>query len=332
MGCACNPGEQSSTNEIKLSSGNSPKNKDYLKVEKFKNVNNTMNSNLNDIDVKNENYMNSKKEENYSDLDYEEANNITNFSKNENTLDNKSIKSSRSLKSSYSDTYNCLDHHKNHKNKNNSDITRENNDETTIELDNTSQFKSSLYNKINQFRKNSLIFNELLERIKTMIVKENNIYYLAVNDTLLKLNRGPEKFSLKSKISENKKELIYDEVFELNISSENTEKIIKSLKENKLCMLTIEKIFKDHYLKLMDLGYSLNGFYYDISIISSDLSLILQVIDDNIYENQRYLILSSEENTRIGITPIFFNYENNTDLEKTHVISFISYGFNYYED
>ena len=97
-------------------------------------------------------------------------------------------------------------------------------------------------------------------------------------------------------------------------------------------MQSIEKIFKDHYLKLMDLGYSLNGFYYDISIISSDVSLILQVIDDNIYENQRYLILSSEENTRIGITPIFFNYENSTDLEKTHVISLISYGFNYYED
>lgn len=349
MGCACNTGnsgENSSLNEIKLLTASSPSNKENFKNEKIikskkfanndsTNISNYESNIASNLNIKsNEGYINISKisydkksnhNQSNSDLDYEDADNINfNFKSNINNKDGKIDNfdlDNKSEKSKYSDTneYNRECNYSDNKNMN-----------LPLEFDVEENYKVNLFRKINLFREDSSKFHEKIENIKKLIILEENSYFIKINNSLIRLNNGPDAFTLKHKNLSGKRQLIYDQNFEITFSLENSNKIISGIKENeKVCKFLIERIFKDQYLKLLKLGYSLNGFYYDICVASSDLSVILQVVDDNIFFNQRFKILSSDENKRIGISTLFYNNAYSSEL---YSISFYCYGCNYYED
>ena len=99
-------------------------------------------------------------------------------------------------------------------------------------------------------------------------------------------------------------ELEYNSIFNIEITDFTS--IIDS--NNSINIDILSSYYGKHYAKLKQNGYDITGFHYDISP-DSEISIILQLVDDNNSHRQRRKNLLNKESKYIGISSyIIDNY------------------------
>lgn len=99
-------------------------------------------------------------------------------------------------------------------------------------------------------------------------------------------------------------ELEYNSIFNIDITDFSS--LIDS--NNSINIDILSSFYGKHYAKLKQNGYDITGFHYDISP-DSEISIILQLVDDNNSHGQRRKNLLNKESKFIGISSyIIDNY------------------------
>lgn len=222
---------------------------------------------------------------------------------------------------------------------NNDDITSNNNNTSAISILNETEiekFDKELSSLINKLRKNKFDYKSEISKYKKFIISSDNShskYYLSIPENLVKipLMNGKEQFDASiyllskyfselEKSNQTLKSLKYSKPLELEVFIENLDNIKKlfivtnegSLKE------FITNVYIDNYKRLIKEGICITGFHYDLNPCIADLSLILQLIDDNNSKGQRRNNILNPESTLIGIKSIPIN--------KRMICTFIVFG------
>ncbi len=140
-----------------------------------------------------------------------------------------------------------------------------------------------LFEYINKIRMNPISIIEKIEMFKEKIIeKDNKILFDCGNNVYSLLNKGKKAFDdcikyLSTQISLEPIELNNDLKININIENEVEKEYYYSLE-------FIEKILKQKFESIKN-EYDILGFHYDICSNNTEISSILQLVDDDIENN-----------------------------------------------
>lgn len=211
------------------------------------------------------------------------------------------------------------------------------------------EFKEELFNHICNLRVNPSNYADLINQYKLLIKQGNGddgnlliktekylLFKTNKRDLKIPLYEGEKLFdytsSILNKLSEdiaNNEQAIniknsnikYSSLLELSFPVSQNEvinKLISSLSNEIKFKENISLLYVSHYKKLLSEGIKITGFHYDISPINAEVSILLQLVDDNNSLGQRRHNLLNMDSKLVGIQVI--------KLTEEMVCSFITFG------
>ena len=171
----------------------------------------------------------------------------------------------------------------------------------------TNNLSFSLYEIINKLRTNPIHFIDKIKIYKEKIIRKDYQFLLPIaKEIFITLNRGPKAFDETIEYL-NKVEpmncLIMKNELKVNVDENNSENYEEV---NFTSFSFLEKIIKEKKKELEknNQKYKIEGFHYDKSTDNPEISLILQIVDDNMGDCSRRKNLLNPKFTYIGISTV----------------------------
>lgn len=188
--------------------------------------------------------------------------------------------------------------------------------EVNLDLD-IKQYITELFDMFNYTRTNVSNMVDKIKKYSQYIDGNDLVYVKDQKEVKITLNKGKEAFeeAIDYLASNTKtlKELKYNSLLEFPNIDEN-----EDLSDFSINIDKISTLYGLHYAKLKQNDIDITGFHYDISPADAELSLILQIVDDNNSKGQRRDNIFNEESEYIGIYSFLY--------EKNLLFSFITFG------
>ena len=171
----------------------------------------------------------------------------------------------------------------------------------------TNNLSFSLYEIINKIRTNPKSFIDKIKAYKEKIIRKDYQFLLPISkEIFITLNRGPKAFDetidYLNKI-EPMNSLIMKNELKINVDENNSDNYEEM---NFTSFSFLEKVIKDKKKELEknNQKYKIEGFHYDKSTDNPEISLILQIVDDNMGDCSRRKNLLNPKFNYIGITTV----------------------------
>jgi len=174
-------------------------------------------------------------------------------------------------------------------------------------LEEDKNFDYNLFRLINAVRKDPLI---MIERIGNFIKNinhdenKNKSFYLVNKKTKINLLKGREAFLSACEYLKELSEKIKNKKFKLN-DFEFIEDLKFPFPQENPTLCNTKEYISDNILLINKKGdnkYKIKGFHYDMSTNNAEISLILQIVDDNNSNGKRRNIIFDDKIKYIGIS------------------------------
>ncbi len=168
-------------------------------------------------------------------------------------------------------------------------------------------YKDNLVTSINKIRSSPKDVHLLIDKYINMIQENESevelVYHLNEKNIKITLLNGREEFLRVRNIFDSVSVLDtfqYNKLYEIDLYFRDD-----LISDNQIININVlSELYGSHYAKLKQNGLELRGFHYDISPCDPEISLLLQLVDDNDSRGQRRNNLLNKDFKYIGITSL----------------------------